>query len=80
MKIDRRNLNALLGMNDLQLTALINRLLTESGIDPAQFNMDMKNVASIRSAISSASDEDIARIVEQYEANKLSKRGNGGAS
>ncbi len=77
MKIDRKNLNALLGMNDRQLTVLINRLLTESGIDPAQFNIDPKNVASIRSAISSASDEDIAKIVEQYEANRAGKQSGG---
>ncbi len=80
MKIDRKNLNALLSMNDSQLTMLISRLLCESGIDPAQFNMDPKNVASIRSAISSATDEDIARIVEQYEANKASKKNSGGRS
>ncbi len=79
MKIDRKNLNALLGMNDRQLTLLINRLLAESGIDPAQFNMNPKDVASIRSAISSASDDDIARIVEQYEAGKSVKRGGGGS-
>ncbi len=80
MKIDRKNLNALLSMNDRQLTVLISRLLSESGIDPAQFNIDTKNVASIRSAISSATDEDIARIVEQYEANRTGKKNGGGLS
>ncbi len=75
MQFDRKNLEGLLNMNDRQLTMLITRLLYESGIDPSEFNIDPKDISSIRTALSSASDEDINRIVTQYEANKSRPRG-----
>ena len=55
--------------------SIINRLATDSGINPAEFNIDPKDVASIRSAISTASDADLQRIVDQYETNKKSRGG-----
>ena len=70
MQIDRRSLEGLLSLNDRQLMTIINRLVATSGIDPAQFNIDPKDVASIRTAISSASDEELNSIVEQYQRNK----------
>ena len=75
MQIDRKALNGLLSLNDRQLLALINRLAGESGIDPSQFNIDPKDVSSIRSAISGATDEELQSIVDQYEAGI--KRGGG---
>ncbi len=75
MQIDRKNLDALLSLNDRQLMSIIGKLISESGIDPAQFNINPSDIASIRTAISGASDEDLCRVVEQYEANK---RGNHG--
>ena len=74
MQIDRDSIDKLLTLNDRQLKLIIQRLASESGIDPAQFNIDPKSIASIRSALSGASDEDLKRIAEQYEANKR-KRG-----
>ncbi len=73
MQIDRKSLEGLLSLNDRQLMMIINRLVATSGIDPAQFNIDPKDVASIRTAISNASDEELNSIVEQYEKNKKSR-------
>ena len=70
MQIDRSALEGLLSLNDRQLLTVINKLAAESGIDPSQFNMDVSSVASIRNAISGASDEELKRIVEQFEAGK----------
>ena len=70
MQIDRNALEGLLSLNDKQLLTVINRLATESGIDPSQFNVDVSSVASIRKAISGASDDELKRIVEQFEAGK----------
>jgi hypothetical protein len=53
----------------------ITRLAAESGIDPAEFNIDPTSIESIRSALRSATDDDLRRITEQYEANKNQKRG-----
>ena len=75
MQIDRKSLNSLLSLNDRQLTMIINKLVSESGIDPSQFNIDPSSVSSIRRAISGATDEDLERIVSQYQS---SKQKNGG--
>ena len=74
MQLDRDALNKLLTLNDRQLKAIIQRLAAESGINPADFNIDPQSIESIRSALSSASDEDLKRIAAQYEANRK-KRG-----
>ena len=70
MQIDRNALEGLLSLNDRQILSVINRLATESGIDPSQFNIDVSSVASIRQAISGASDEELKSIVDQFEAGK----------
>ena len=73
MQIDRKALEGLLSLNDRQLMAIINRLAEGSGIDPAEYNIDTSNVSSIRNAIRGATDEDLNRIVEQYQANTKGK-------
>ena len=70
MQLDRDALNKVLTLNDRQLKALIGRLAAESGIDPAEFNIDPSSIESIRAALRSATDEDLRRITEQYEAHK----------
>ncbi len=74
MQIDRKALDQLLAMNDRQLKTVIQRLAKSSGIDPAEFQIDPQSIDSIRRALSTASDEDLRRIAEQYEANQK-KRG-----
>lgn len=69
MQIDRKALEGLLSLNDRQLMTLINRLAAQSGIDPAEYNIDPNSVSSIRNAIRGASDEDLNRIVTQYQEN-----------
>lgn len=75
MQLDREALDKVLQLNDRQLSSLITRLAAESGIDPAEFNIDPTSIESIRSALRSATDDDLRRITEQYEANKNQKRG-----
>ena len=70
MQINRENLDKLLAMNDRQLKMVIQHLAVQSGIDPAEFNIDTNSIESIRRALGSASDEDLKRIAEQYENNK----------
>ena len=70
MQIDRDSLNKLLTLNDRQLKAFITKLAADSGIDPASFNIDLHDVQSIRSALSGATDKDLADIAEAYEKNK----------
>ena len=74
MQLDRASLDKLLSLNDRQLQAIMIRLASQSGIDPKEFNIDLESVASIRSALRGATDEDLQRIADQYEANKGRKR------
>lgn len=70
MEINRDSINKLLNLNDRQLKSIIQNLARESGIDPSEFNIDTDSISSIRQALSGASDDDLKRIAEQYEANK----------
>ncbi|MBO7310838.1 MAG: hypothetical protein J6U86_05535 [Clostridia bacterium] len=70
MQIDKKALEGLLALNDRQLVSVINRLLSQSGISPSELNIDTTSVASIRSAISSASVEELQGIVNRYEQNQ----------
>ena len=70
MEINRDSINRLLSLNDRQLKSIIQNLAKESGIDPLDFNIDTDSIASIRSALTNAGDDDLRRIAEQYEANK----------
>lgn len=69
MQIDRKALEGLLTLNDKQLMTIINRLASSSGIDPSEYNIDPSSVSSIRTALRTATDEDLERIVTQYQAN-----------
>ena len=70
MTIDRKALDQLLAMNDRQLKAVIQHLAKTNGIDLGAFNIDTGSIESIRRALSTANDEDLRRIAEQYEANR----------
>ena len=70
MEINRDSIDRLLSLNDRQLMAIIGNLARESGIDPSEFNIDPGSIDSIRRALRGASDDDLKRIAEQYEANK----------
>ena len=76
MQIDRRSIERLLTLNDKQLSLVISKLLAESGIDPAAFNVDPKDISSVRRVLGGASEEDLRRVTEQYEEYK--KRGGKG--
>ena len=70
MQIDRTSLDKLLSLNDRQLQHFITKLAADSGIDPATFNIDLRDVQSIRSALSGATDNDLALVAEMYEKSK----------
>lgn len=70
MQIDRESLEKLLSLNDRQLKLVINKLAADSGIDPAAFNINTQDIESIRRALSTATDSDLARVAEMYEQNR----------
>ncbi len=74
MQIDRQALDKMLSLNDRQLKAILLRLAAEGGINPADFNIDPESIESIRHALRTATDADLSRIAEQYEANRKKRR------
>ena len=70
MQIDRNALEKLLSLNDRQLKYMINKLAAENGIDLSGFNIDSKDIRSIREGLSSATDSDIERVAQMYEQNR----------
>ena len=74
MQIDSKMLNRLLAMNDEQLGQIIQKIATESGIDPAQLGINPQNIESIRSALSSIGDEELEGINRLYEDYRRGKR------
>ncbi len=74
MDIDRRSLSRLLSLNDRQLVRMIEQLASENGIDLESFNVSTSDVAGLRQALGSISDEDLNSIAAQYEAYRRQKR------
>lgn len=74
MEINRESIDKLLSLNDWQLKMIIQKIAAESGIDPSQYNIDTNSIESIRRALSTATDEDLLEIAEQYEQNQKNKR------
>ncbi len=70
MKLDRKTLNRLLAMNDVQLRAVIDKLATEYNVDLSAFAVKEGDMQSLRRAIANATDEDLVRLAEQVQRGK----------
>ena len=68
MQFDRRMLEQLLAMNDEQLRAVIEKIATQSGIDPAQLGINAESIQSIRRALGNAGPEDLKQFQGIYDA------------
>ena len=73
MQIDRESIQKLLTLNDFQLKMVLGKIAKESGIDPAAFNINTNDIASIRKALSMATDADLKKVTEIYENYKKSR-------
>ena len=65
MKLDKEAVARLLALNDAQLEAVIVRLAGENGIDLGGLTIRPSDIASVRRALSMATDEDITRAAQQ---------------
>ena len=74
MQIDERMLKKLLAMNDEQLGQMIQKIAAESGIDPAQLGINPQNIESVRSALGSIGEDELAGINRLYEDYRRGKR------
>lgn len=77
MQIDERMLKRLLAMNDEQLGQMIQKIATETGIDPAQLGINPQSIESVRSALGSIGEDElegINRLYEDYRRNRRNQR------
>ncbi len=74
MQIDQKMLNRLLTMNDDQLGNLIGEIAREAGIDPSELGLNPQNIAGIRQALGSATDEDLQKMNSVYEEYRKQRR------
>jgi hypothetical protein len=74
MQIDERMLKRLLAMNDEQLGLMIQKIAAESGIDPAQLGINPQSIESVRAALGSIGEDELAGINRLYEDYRRGKR------
>ncbi len=74
MQIDQKMLNRLLTMNDDQLGSLIGEIAREAGIDPSELGLNPQNIASVRQALGSATDEDLQKMNAVYDEYRKQRR------
>lgn len=73
MQLDRNAVERLLSMNDAQLKFIITKLAVERGLDLSTFNITGDDINSIRYALKTATDADLARATEQLTSGKKKK-------
>lgn len=73
MQIDQKTLSRLLAMNDAQLGAVIQKIATEAGIAPTQLGLNSESIESVRQALGSATDADIAQLNNIYQSYRQGK-------
>ena len=74
MQIDQKMLNRLLTMNDDQLGNLIGEIAREAGFDPSELGLNPQNIAGIRRALGSATDEDLQKMNAVYDEYRKQRR------
>lgn len=67
MQLDRKMLDRLLALNDRQLQTVIDKLVSEYGLDLSGFQVREGDMASLRRAIRNASDEELLSITRQLK-------------
>ena len=68
MQIDRRMLERLTTLNDAQLEAVIKKVASQAGIDPAQLGLNTESIQNLRRAMSDVSPEDLQKFQQIYDA------------
>ena len=68
MQIDQKTLQRLLSLDDRKLSMLLQRVAQESGVSPDALGAHSGDIASIRAALGSATDEDLKRLNALFDA------------
>lgn len=66
MKIDKKQLDRLLKLNDDQLRRVLAGLLAEHGIDPDTIPLAQFDMNALRMVLQTATEEDIQRLLSSF--------------
>ena len=75
MTLDKNSINMLLSLDDKHLAVVIRQLAASSGIAADSLKLGPAELSGIRSALSLATDGDIARAAELIKSYKSGKKG-----
>ena len=75
MTLDKNSINMLLSLDDKRLALVIRQLAASSGISSDNLKLGPSEISGIRSALSMATDGDIARAAELIKSYKNGKKG-----
>lgn len=65
MKLDRNAIDSLMKLDDAALAGVIRDMARRAGFDPNSIPLDSRNLAAIRQALNTTSDEDLARAAQK---------------
>lgn len=63
MNPDKSTVNKLLALDNVELEAVIRKICTDNGIDPAGIGLGPKTVGMLRQVLSNASDADLESFI-----------------
>ena len=74
MTLDKRSVELLLKLDDAKFAMIIKKMMSDAGIDSSTLKLGEKEISGIRAALSSATDNDIARALELIQNYKSGKK------
>ena len=77
MQLDKNMVKNLLSMNDAQLAALVQKIAAESGLSFSSVGINTESIQSLRNALQSATDADLAKYSAAYEEYRKARKKGG---
>lgn len=70
MNFNRDSLKKLLSLGDEELAQILREIALESGVDVSSFSLGKTELTKLRTVLSLASDEDIAKMIAGFGGDK----------
>ena len=70
MNFDKKSLKKLITLSDEELIIVLRDIAKEAGVDDKNLNIGKSEVSKIRTFLSLASEDDIARLLTQFGGKK----------
>ena len=70
MNFDKKSLSKLLTLSDEEMTRVLKDIAKEAGIEPETLKIGKAEIVKLRTFLSMASDDEIARLIAQFGGKK----------